>query len=41
MTEFNFFDEIDTPKEGVENREKPEFLKELITQGKALDCRTY
>ena len=36
MTEFNFFDEVDTPKEGVENREKREFLKELITQGKKL-----
>ena len=36
MTEFNFFDEADTPKEGVENREKREFLKELITQGKKL-----
>ena len=34
MTEFNFFDEVDTPREGVENREKREFLKELITQGK-------
>ena len=34
MTEFNFFDEVDTPKEGVENREKREFLKKLITQGK-------
>ena len=33
MTEFNFFDEVDTPREGVENRE---FLKELITQGKKL-----
>ena len=36
MTEFNFFDEVDTPKEGVENHEKREFLKELITQGKKL-----
>ena len=36
MTEFNFFDEVDTLKEGVENREKREFLKELITQGKKL-----
>ena len=36
MTEFNFFDEVDTPREGVENREKREFLKELITQGKNL-----
>ena len=36
MTEFSFFDEVDTPKEGVENREKREFLKELITQGKKL-----
>ena len=31
MTEFNFFDEVDTPKEGVENRERREFLKDLIT----------
>ena len=36
MTEFNFFDEVDTPKEGVENHEKREVLKELITQGKKL-----
>ena len=36
MTEFNFFDEVDTPREGVENRAKREFLKELITQGKKL-----
>ena len=36
MTEFNFFDEVDTPKEGVENRKKRDFLKELITQGKKL-----
>ena len=36
MTEFNFFDEVDKPREGVENREKREFLKELITQGKKL-----
>ena len=36
MTEFNFFDEVHTPKEGVENREKREFLKDLITQGKKL-----
>ena len=36
MTEFNFFDEVNTPKEGVENLEKSEFLKELITQGKKL-----
>ena len=36
MTEFNFFDEVDTPREGVENREKREFLKNLITQGKKL-----
>ena len=36
MTELNFFDEVDTPREGVENREKREFLKELITQGKKL-----
>ena len=34
MTSINFFDEVDTPREGVENREKHEFLKELITQGK-------
>ena len=35
MSEFlNFFDEVETPK--VENREKREFLKELITQGKKL-----
>ena len=34
MKEFNFFDEVDTPKEGVENQR--EFLKELITQGKKL-----
>ena len=39
MTEFNFFDEVDTPKEGVENREKREFLKELITQGKKLSVK--
>ena len=32
MTEFNFFDGVSTPKEGVENQR--EFLKELITQGK-------
>ena len=32
MTEFNFFDEVDTPK--VENQH--EFVKELITQGKKL-----
>ena len=36
MTEFNFFDELDTPREGVENREKREFLKDLITQSKKL-----
>ena len=36
MTEFIFIDEVDTPKEGMENREKREFLKELITQGKKL-----
>ena len=36
MTEFNFFDEVDTPREGVENREKREFLKDLITQDKKL-----
>ena len=36
MTDFNFFDEVDTPKEGMENHEKREFLKELITQGKKL-----
>ena len=36
MTEFNFFDEVYTPKEGVENREEHEFLKDLITQGKKL-----
>ena len=36
MTEFNFFDEVDTPREGVENREKREFLKDLIIQGKKL-----
>ena len=36
MAEFNFFDEVDTPREGVENREKREFLKELITQVKKL-----
>ena len=34
MTEFNFFNEVDTPKEGVENQR--EFVKELITQGKKL-----
>ena len=34
MTELNFFDEVDTPKEG--DREKREFLKDLITQGKKL-----
>ena len=37
MTEFNFFDEVDTPREGVENREKHEVLKELITQGEKLN----
>ena len=33
MTEFgdNFLDEVATPKKGVENREKREFLKDLIT----------
>ena len=36
MIEFNIFDEVDTPKEGVENRERREFLKDLITQGKKL-----
>ena len=36
MTEFNFSDQVDTPKEGVENREKREVLKDLITQGKKL-----
>ena len=36
MTEFNFFNEVDTPREGVENREKREFLKDLIAQGKKL-----
>ena len=36
MTEFNFFDEVDTPKEGVESPERREFLKDLITQGKKL-----
>ena len=36
MTEFIFFDEVDTPREGVENRKKREFLKDLITQGKKL-----
>ena len=36
MTESNFFDEADTPREEVENREKREFVKELITQGKIL-----
>ena len=36
MTEFIFFGEVDTPREGVENREKRESLKELITQGKKL-----
>ena len=36
MTEFNFFDEVDTPREGVENRENREFWKDLITQGKEL-----
>ena len=39
MTEFNFFDEVDTPREGVENREKSEFVKELITQGKKLPSK--
>ena len=39
MTEFNFFDAVDTPKEGVENREKREFLKDLITQGKKLPVK--
>ena len=34
MTEFNFFDAVDTPREGVKNRERREFLKDLITQGK-------
>ena len=34
MTDFNFFDEVDTPRKGVENREKREFLENLITQGK-------
>ena len=32
MTQFNFFDDVDTPK--VENQR--EFGKELITQGKKL-----
>ena len=36
MTSINFFDEVDTPKEGVENSEKCEFSKDLITQGKKL-----
>ena len=36
MIEFNFFDEVDMPREGVENREKRQFLKDLITQGKKL-----
>ena len=36
MTEFTFLDEVDTPREGVENREKREFLKDLIAQGKKL-----
>ena len=36
MTEFNFSDEVDMPREGVENREKRQFLKDLITQGKKL-----
>ena len=36
MTEFNFFDEVDTPREGAENREKGQFFKDLITQGKKL-----
>ena len=36
MTEFNFFDEVDTPRKGVENRETRQFLKDLITQGKKL-----
>ena len=36
MTEFNFFDEVDTPREGVENREKRAFLNYMITQGKKL-----
>ena len=36
MTDFNFFDEFNTPSEGVENREKRECLKDLITQGKKL-----
>ena len=34
MTEFNFFDEVHTAKEGVENQR--EFLKELTVQGKRL-----
>ena len=34
MTEFNFFDVVDTPREGVKNHERREFLKDLITQGK-------
>ena len=29
MTELNFFNEVDTPKEGVENRGKCEFFKDL------------
>ena len=32
MTEFNFFDEVDTPK--VENQRQ--FVKELVTEGKKL-----
>ena len=36
MTEFNFFDEVDTPKEGAENGERRELLKDPITQGKKL-----
>ena len=32
----NFLDEVGTPKKGVENREKREFLKDLITRGKKL-----
>ena len=30
MTEFKFFDEVDKPKEGVENREKRETKNYLV-----------
>ena len=36
LTEYNFFDEVDTPRKGVENRVKREFFKDLITEGKKL-----